>query len=301
MFDFESREREDQDNAAAEYDALYHDFPVAEYWDEDFTEFVGAFWVKGDRVLDLGCGPASLHERWSKLPEPARLVGVDISPAMVNKARSRFPDSEFVVARAHELPFADGSFDLVIASSVLHHIPDDHLESALQEIARVLDEHGRLVGREPVQTSWGREPGWFSGALMTFRHLVFRLTRSREYPEPELGEHHHVFEELVLTSALSTEFHVSCAERRLPFSPLVLRATDTRVAALAQQLDRQLADRPGEMLYFAAERNYATAADVSRAVAAARTELAAISDVEFLALLEAAAAELERIFSGPKS
>ena len=29
---------------------------------------------------------------------------------------------------------------------------------------------------------------------MSFRHLVYRLTRSREYPEPALGEHHHAFD-----------------------------------------------------------------------------------------------------------
>src|SRR5262249_713449 len=144
--------------------------------------FVRSAYSPGDRILDLGCGPGSMWEYWNQLPSPGRVVGVDLSPEMVAEARRRHPDGRFEVGRAHELPFEDGSFDIVIASAVLHHIPAVHLSGALAEIERVLDEHGRLAGREPNEVPFGQEPGWFSGSIMAFRHLVFRLTHSREYP-----------------------------------------------------------------------------------------------------------------------
>src|SRR5690348_3196283 len=140
MYDFELRERADEDIAAPNYHALYHGSPIAEYWDDDFLSFVEGSYSEGDRVLDLGCGPGSLWSRWSQLAAPGRLVGVDISPGMIDEAHKRHPEGEFRVARAHELPFPDGSFDLVIASAVLHHIPTDHLHGAFAEIERVLDE-----------------------------------------------------------------------------------------------------------------------------------------------------------------
>lgn len=295
MFDFEVRERSDEDAAAPNYHALYHDPPVANYWDDDFLRYVRPRVVSGDRILDLGCGPGSLWPRLSELPKPAALVGVDISPGMVAEARRRYPQGAFEVARAHDLPFPNGSFDVVIASSVLHHIPDAHLEGALEEIVRVLDEHGRLIGREPTHNDFTATPGWLSGSLMTFRHLIFRLTRSREYPEPELGEHHHLFDVSSFTAILDSFLRVTDVQRRFPFSSLVLRVNDKRVARVAELLDSRLSHRDGPILYFTAERNFATIEDVTRTVKLARQEVDGVSDAEFLAYLQAASVEIARL------
>ena len=296
MFDFELRERADEDLAAAQYDRLYHGFPVLEYWDDDFSRFVARSWSEGDRVLDLGCATGSLWKRWQELPEPSRLVGVDISERMIALARAKYPAGEFHVARAHDLPFAAGSFDVVIASSVLHHIPDSHLDDAFSEIVRVLDEHGRLVGRDPGGNGFAASPGWFSGAVMSFRHLVYRLTRSREYPEPALGEHHHVFDADAFRQVAARHLVLTTFEHRFPFSRFVTRVRDPRVAQLARHLDARLADRGGSMFYYVGEKNYAAPTDVLTAVARAREEVEAVSDAEFLAYLQAATLEIQRLF-----
>lgn len=295
MHEFELRERRDEDRAAPSYHRLYHGFPITRYWDEDFLRFVGGAVEEGDRVLDLGCGPGSLWDQWQMLPPLERLVGVDLSPQMINEAKRLHPEGDFQVARAHELPFADGSFDLVIASAVLHHIPEEHLPSAFAEIERVLDEHGRLVGREPNSRPFGQDGGWFSGSIMAFRHLVFRVTRSREYPEPELGEHHGAIDAERFIELLRERLHVSRLEQRYPFSPYVLRVRSEAVAAFARTLDEKLRDRVGAMYYYQADRNYTDADAVNRIVSQARDERG-ISDAEFLAYLDRAGFEIERIF-----
>src|SRR5688500_3033142 len=220
LSDWELRERSDEDALAAEYHETHHDLPIASYWDDDFYRFVESCSVPGDRILDLGCGPASLWSYWQQLPATERLVGVDISERMIAEARRRHPTGEFEVAPLHALPFKDGSFDLVIASSVLHHVPDASLGEAFQEIARVLDEHGRLVGREPSSAhSLAAAGGWVVGAVMNFRHLVFRLTRSREYyPAVQLGAHHHVPDVKHFFRTLGTVMRPTQIESRFPFS-----------------------------------------------------------------------------------
>lgn len=295
MYPFEIEEREAEDEAAAGYNSLYHGFPLTSYWDEDFLAFVRANYEPGDRVLDVGCGPGSNWPQWQQLQEPGALVGVDISEQMVEEARRQHPGGRFEVARVHELPFPNGSFDVVIASAVLHHIPDDHLPAAFAELSRVLDEHGRIVGREPNATPWGTEPGWFSGSLMSFRHLAYRLTRSREYPEPELGEHHHPFDAGRFLAALDEQLPVARVEQRFAFSPFVLRVRSELVADFAKRMDELLRNRTGAMFYYVAEKNRVTADELHRVIERARQE-ASITDAEFLAYLERAGSELERLF-----
>jgi ubiquinone/menaquinone biosynthesis C-methylase UbiE len=295
MYPFELEERAAEDAAAPGYDGLYHGSAVSRYWDDDFLDFVRSEYEPGDRVLDVGCGPGSNWPQWMQLETPDRLVGVDLSQGMIDEARRRHPSGSFEVARIHDLPFPDGSFDVVIASAVLHHIPDEHLEAAFAELHRVLDEHGRIVGREPNAKPWGQEPGWFSGAIMTFRHLAYRLTRSREYPEPELGEHHRQFEAESFLSLLNERMPISRVEQRFAFSHYLLRVRSRPVAAFARRMDERLRDRTGAMFYYVANKNYATREDLERVIEAAR-EAHGISDGEFLAYLEVAARELERTF-----
>jgi SAM-dependent methyltransferase len=297
LFDWELRERDDEDRASSTYDANYHASPIARRWDADFASFVAETYRPGDRVLDLGCGPGSLWPYWSALPDVSTLVGVDLSPRMVDVARRRHPAGTFLVGRAHDLPFPDGSFDLVIASAVLHHVPPEHQQGAVDEIHRVLDEHGAVVGRDPSGAHrFGRTPPWFSGAIMHLRHLALRETRTRLEPEPRLGDHHHVPDPDRLLAVLSTRFTVLRAESRFPFSTYLAPVRAERIARLALALDERLKDRPGSMLYYAAAKNYSTPADVRSAVARARAEeLPPLTDSEFLAYVQAAAEAIDRL------
>lgn len=93
------------------------------------------------RVLDVGGGYGRLA---APLAERHDVTLVDISEEMLDEARERCPpDVELVQADARELPFADGSFDAVLALDLLPHVPDAAGE--LRELARVARPGGLVL------------------------------------------------------------------------------------------------------------------------------------------------------------
>jgi SAM-dependent methyltransferase len=92
------------------------------------------------RVLEVGGGEGELAERMQR-ELGAEVSFVDFSPRMVELARARGVDAR--EGDVQELPFADGSFDTVVAAWMLYHVPD--LDRALAEMARVLTEGGALI------------------------------------------------------------------------------------------------------------------------------------------------------------
>jgi arsenite methyltransferase len=102
----------------------------------------------GERVVDLGSGAGidSLIAAKKVGPE-GRVIGVDMTPAMLEKARQAAEEAglsnlEFREGYAETLPVADGWADAVISNGVLNLVPDK--AAALQEMARVLGPDGRL-------------------------------------------------------------------------------------------------------------------------------------------------------------
>lgn len=100
----------------------------------------------GGTVMDYGCYDGT-YELWRF--GSARMVGIDISETAIAEARARYGDKgEFQVADAHDLrDFADGSFDLIVGSGILHHLD---LELAAPEIRRVLRPGGSAMFIEPL-------------------------------------------------------------------------------------------------------------------------------------------------------
>jgi malonyl-CoA O-methyltransferase len=98
------------------------------------------------RVLDLGCGTGARRRQISKLYPRSHVFGVDISAAMLARARSRrgwFSHRLDVQGSACALPIAENSVDLVFANMLLPFIND--LSRCLDEVARVLQTDGLFV------------------------------------------------------------------------------------------------------------------------------------------------------------
>ncbi len=119
----------------------------------------------GDRVLDVGCGEGR-HTIGAFLSANVEAIGVDLSEQDLQTARTRADDFKaynnpqrtvsFQKADALKLPFDDNSFDKVICSEVLEHIPD--YQGVLAEINRVLKPDGLLAVSVP--RAWPEEICW---------------------------------------------------------------------------------------------------------------------------------------------
>ncbi|BCL79674.1 transcriptional regulator [Ktedonobacteria bacterium brp13] len=108
---------------------------------------------EGSTLLELGCGPGGLWRSNSdRVLANWQITLTDFSPGMLQEARKMLGEERFAyeVADAQILPFADASFDAVIANHMLYHIPD--LPRALGEIRRVLKPSGHFYA-----TTFGRK------------------------------------------------------------------------------------------------------------------------------------------------
>jgi len=99
--------------------------------------------VDGRRVLDAGCGSGPLSA--ALRAKGAIVTGFDGSPAMLELARQRLGDDAalHVADLSRPLPFADGAFDDIVASLVLHYLRD--WATPLAELRRLLKPGGRLI------------------------------------------------------------------------------------------------------------------------------------------------------------
>lgn len=98
-------------------------------------------------VLDVGCGTGAVLELLNGEYPNKRLVGLDLTPGMIDVARAKQLDNvRFVVGDAEALPFGSQSFDTVLCSNSFHHYP--HPEKFFSEAARVLRPGGRLILRD---------------------------------------------------------------------------------------------------------------------------------------------------------
>ncbi len=98
---------------------------------------------RGQRVLDVGCGPGALTAELVTRLGAAAVAAVDPSEPFVAAARDRHPGVEVLRASAEQLPFADRTFDAALAQLVVHFMSDP--VAGLVEMARVTRPGGVVV------------------------------------------------------------------------------------------------------------------------------------------------------------
>ena len=100
------------------------------------------------RVLDLGCGTATLTLLIKQLHPRAEVVGLDGDARALDIARSKIAQTGVEIALkrglSHEMDFPDNAFDRVVSSLVFHHLTTENKRRTLREVFRVLNPGGAL-------------------------------------------------------------------------------------------------------------------------------------------------------------
>lgn len=92
--------------------------------------------IKGSSVCDVGCGRGHLIAEIAKLPNVKQASGIDI--IIDDQMRKHFPMVEFYEGRIENLPFGDKSYDTVVCTHTIEHIPN--LAKAISELRRISRE-----------------------------------------------------------------------------------------------------------------------------------------------------------------
>lgn len=160
------------------------DRELREFWGMSYTQFVESLVTLasvqgGEQVLDLATGTAAIPlSLVHRLGQGGQVVGLDITPAMLERGRESIEASNswspisLVCGSAMELPFPDGSFEVVLCGLGTHHM---HVPQMLSEVRRVLRTNGRMVMIDVGASAFWRS---FLGSVV-LRVLLARYGLSR--------------------------------------------------------------------------------------------------------------------------
>ena len=187
--------------------------------------------TQSSRVLDVACGPGIVAEALA--PGAGEVVGCDITPEMLEKARERctkagLANTRFTPGRAEALPFPDAAFDVVVSRSAVHHFPDP--PAAFREMARAVKPGGRVITVD-VQSSESSEDAALHNALEILRDP----SHVRMLPKSEL---HRALADagLVIDEAISWTNHREFSEwMKITAAPERIAPLEIVMAALARR------------------------------------------------------------------
>lgn len=140
---------------------IYRDKPNAQYWDDrwassgvdaprfhnkDIYPIKYAEMIVGGcrKVLEAGCGAGRLMLHY--MAEGKEMHGIEYSGVAVASLLERYPEMRVRKGDISELPYADGTFDGLLAFGLYHNLEDEgRIEAAFRESARVLRPGGKIV------------------------------------------------------------------------------------------------------------------------------------------------------------
>lgn len=134
--------RSSYDAVAEVYAQTFFDELSRKPFDRELLDAFAAVVPKAS-ALDVGCGPGHVGRHLSE--RAMDVVGVDLSPCMIEVARRLNPALRFEVADMRNLPAGDATVGAVVAFYSLIHIPRAEVPAVLREFRRVLTPSGRLL------------------------------------------------------------------------------------------------------------------------------------------------------------
>ena len=200
------------------------------------------------RVLEIGCGPATLwHANAQRIPIGWDVTLSDFSAGMLDEARASLAESgrafHFAEVDAQAIPYADASFDGMVANHMLYHVPDR--DKALDEFRRVLKPGGslfaatngerHLIEFEELLRRAGTPEGWWRlpAATMDFSLENGRAQLARHFSHVELRPYENSLEVTEAEPLVAYVLSTSSAARM----------TDEHVARFRRVVEDEIATR----------------------------------------------------------
>lgn len=145
------------------------------------------------RSLEIGCGYGRLSPVFRKYAQTH--IAIDINQDALRNARNCYPALTFVGGSTTALPFRDECFDLVVAWTVLQHVPPQTIGLALTELRRVVRPEGRFLLCEETRDTesisrhvWGRDVDFyragFKASSLEFSEDILEIGRMSGLEEP---------------------------------------------------------------------------------------------------------------------
>ena len=116
------------------------------------NEFQDYLKSKNKKILEVGCSTGNLARQIIDMDNNS-YYGVDISKEYINIATKSTTKGKFLYMDARKLDFDNEFFDIVMLSSVLHHIDDVVGKNCFKEVHRVLKKNGVVIVAEPILNS----------------------------------------------------------------------------------------------------------------------------------------------------
>ena len=159
--------------------------------------------VEARDILELGIGTGETARRVLDRHPEAKLVAIDSSSEMVERARAAFPDADIRLGRLED-PLPDGPFDLVVSALAVHHLDGPGKRDLFRRIAHVVRDGGMFVLADVIvperqedvvtpidgvmdlpdrlddQVAWLRQAGFEAEPVWTFKDLAVVRAQRRK-------------------------------------------------------------------------------------------------------------------------
>lgn len=115
----------------------------------DFYAYTASLLPKtaGSNVLDLGCGTGLELEEYFGFNPQAKVTGIDLSEAMLNALKAKFPEKDLTLVQASyfDVPLGENVYDAAVSVESLHHFKDEMKESLYRKLRTALKTGGTFV------------------------------------------------------------------------------------------------------------------------------------------------------------
>jgi 2-polyprenyl-3-methyl-5-hydroxy-6-metoxy-1,4-benzoquinol methylase len=129
------------------------------------------------RLLDIGSGAGVGAELIAKAAHIDHVTCIDLSIPALQEVRNRGFSPLVASAEGHKLPFANGTFDVVVLDEVIEHLVDT--DSIMDEIHRVLKPGGQLLLSTPNLAAWFNRAALLLGVQPAFSEVSFKKVYGR--------------------------------------------------------------------------------------------------------------------------